>query len=127
MPNELGLQSQNPYVAALGPPDVWTFSFSWTQNVPADTGPADQIADVMGEIRQEFERRHDKAAPNGGRFPDRLPSEWTPQAFVDRLDRVLRSPSLCDAAGRHYTKSAPDPACWEDPSSIRDNANNCTG
>lgn len=80
IPNHLGMTSQNPYVEAIGEPDVFTLPL---RAVASDRlAEKEQLERTLDRIEEELESRR---AGKGDGFRSRLPLEWTAQAFVDRV------------------------------------------
>ncbi len=91
MPNRFPLTSQNPYIENVGEPDVYSLSLS------AHKRNASQVQHTLARARAQFERR----SATGKAFPSRLPPIWEPQAFVNRLSKIMQRHGLC--AGRRIT------------------------
>jgi hypothetical protein len=99
--NDIPLTSQNPYIEALGAPDVWT-----TPTLPpyaasqSDAAAAGSLKQTLGEINAEFLHR----MQSGGYAADRrsrLPREWRVQSFADRLNGAARQNYCRPAAAPH--------------------------
>ena len=86
-PTFCGAPRQNPHIEKIGQPDVFLLPIKGVQE------HASEVAKLLSLIRKEFDARQ-SAHPRGD-WPDRLPKQWRPQAFVDRMTAITSKPSLC--------------------------------